>query len=451
MPSRRLSVSSDSPRDLADLPCELPRARRGETLGDENRDTTPHNVASLDSGAAPPWLTPKSARTVRAAEDLPFDDAEYETRLASVRHRMARAGLDALVVFRPSSIEYLCGYHTAETAPQPFLVTETDTYLYVPDLEVGRALASSRAGNILYCGYADALQGLEQFFDHAVGVVRSGARVGIEMGHTSTPPQAVRILDGRAIDLADSDYLVERVRLVLSPAELRCVEQAALVTNAGVEAAVAEAAEPDATDASVGGAISAALCERADSVSAWGPVVVTGERSGIPHSSWNGRRLTDGPIFVEFSGTHHRYHAPVMRTLMYGGPDATDRRLADLARTAVGAVLEHAKPGVLCSEVATRALKALGPLPDDVMFHQLFGYPVGLAHKPHWMDGVPFHLAEGNHEPLREGMVFHIPGSFRSFGRQGVGLSQTFVVESDGARAVTHGPADLIEIGKRSP
>ena len=43
-------------------------------------------------------------------------------------------------------------------------------------------------------------------------------------------------------------------------------------------------------------------------------------------------------------------------------------------------------------------------------------------------------------------MVFHIPACFRAFGRQGVGLSQTFVVEDGRARVITHGPAEVIHI-----
>jgi hypothetical protein len=39
-----------------------------------------------------------------------------------------------------------CDYHTAETAPQPLLVTMDDTNPYVLDPEVGRALASSTRG-----------------------------------------------------------------------------------------------------------------------------------------------------------------------------------------------------------------------------------------------------------------------------------------------------------------
>ncbi|MBA0049932.1 aminopeptidase P family protein [Streptomyces sp. AJS327] len=404
------------------------------------------NIVELGSASTPSWLTEAASVRVREAEEQAFPDEEYAARLADVRERMAHAELDAMVVFRPSSVEYLCGFYTAETAPQPLLVTASETYLYIPDLEVGRALASSRVDEIRFCGYADALRGLELFLGHAATVLPRGARVGVEVGHASTPPRAVELLREQGFAVRHPDYLVERARLVLSPAELRCVEQAAVATQAGVEAAVVAAREPDATDSSVAASVAEALYRDANSPSAWGPVVATGRRGGIPHSSWVDRPLGDGPTFIEFAGTHHRYHAPVMRTLVRGELSAADARLAELARTAVAAVLEHARDGVTAGHVATEASWALGDLPDDVMFHRLLGYPVGLAHKPHWMDGVPFYLTPDNDEPLRSGMVFHIPGSFRSFGNSGVGLSQTFVVERDGARPLTHGAADLITL-----
>lgn len=404
------------------------------------------DVTRLGSAPPPRWLTEETAASVRATEGPAFDEAEYGARLSELRGRMDRLSLDAMLVFRPSSVEYLCGFHTAETTPQPLLVTASDTHLYLPDLEVGRALASSVAGNLHYCGYADALRGLELFLQHTASVLPKGARVGVEIGHASTPPRALDILREHGRTVVHPDYLVERTRLVLSPAELRRMEEAAAVTQQGVEAGVAATHTPGATDSSVAAAIAAALYGDADSPSAWGPVVATGRRGGIPHSSWVGRELGSGPTFMEFAGTRARYHAPVMRTVVRGGaPSAADQRLTELARTAVAAVLETAADGVPASHVAVQAGKALGPLPDDVMFHQLFGYPVGLAHKPHWMDGAPFYLTPDNHEPLVSGMVFHIPGSFRSFGTSGVGLSQTFVVEERGTRVLTHGPADVIE------
>ncbi|PSK85008.1 Xaa-Pro dipeptidase [Murinocardiopsis flavida] len=403
-------------------------------------------VIGLGDTAAPSWLTPETIASVRAAEEPPFAPAEYASRLDRVRAAMAAAGLDGLFVFRPSSVDYLCGYHSKETAPQPLFVTHTGTYLHVPDLELGRALACSTADTVLYSAYASARHALETVAAHAAGSVSRGGRIGIEFAHTSTPPLMVELLRTQDVEVVDGDHLVEQVRLVLSPAEIAHVEQAAVATQRGVAAAARAAAHADATDASVGAAITEALYGRATATSAWGPVVATGRRGGIPHSTWGVNPISDGTTFIEFAGAHHRYHAPVMRTLSRGGATPDAERLADLAKTALAAVLAHAAPGVPCSEVADQALKAIGRLPDDVVFHQLFGYPVGLAHPPHWMDGAPFYITAGNPEPLRAGMVFHMPGSFRSFGRSGVGLSQTFVVESTGTRVLTSGAADLIHV-----
>ena len=415
-------------------------------MGQDSRDDFPTSVEGLGASGSPSWLSAANSAKVAATEGPSFSNGEYRARQRAARYRMADLRLDALLVFRPSSVEYLCGYHTMETAPQPLLLTESSSHLYIPDLEVGRALATSRVDHIRFCGYADGLSGLDAYLGSAAGLLPAGARVGVEFGHASTPPQAVEILRSRGFTAADSDYLVERARLVLSAEEIGCLDEAGRVADAGTRAAAAEAGRAGATDSSVAAAIAEALYRDADSPSVWGPVAATGRRGGIPHATWVNRPIAEGTTFVEYAGTHKRYHAPLMRTLLKGPLDPADAVLAELARAAVQAVLESVRPGVLCSEVAARASEAIAPLPEDVMFHHLFGYPVGLAHKPHWMDGAPFYLSGSNHAPLQAGMAFHIPGSFRSFGRAGVGLSQTFVVEDGGARVVTHGAADLIGV-----
>ncbi|GAA5121548.1 Xaa-Pro peptidase family protein [Haloechinothrix salitolerans] len=400
------------------------------------------DLAGLESDVPPRWLTPNAVTELVDGARLPFDAGEYEMRLARVRERMADRGLDAVLVFRPSSVEYLCGYHTAERLPQPLLVTESDVVLYVPDFEVGRALVSGRAPTVRYFRYASASRALRRVTDHVSRFLPRRARIAVELTHPAAPPQVADMLRHDDLAVIDGDFLVERVRLVLSEAEIRCVERAAVATQRGVEAAVEAAREPDATDAALAAAISAALLRDANSASAWGPTVATGSRAGIPHSTVGHVPLSPDSTFMEFSGAHHRYHAPVMRTLYHSRPSSSIEKLADLATTALAAVLDTARAGVTCSDVAMRAAKAVDPLPDDVVFHELFGYPVGLAHPPHWMDGAPFTITVDNPAPLVAGMVFHIPASFRRFGEAGVGLSQTFVVESTGTRVLTHGAAE---------
>ncbi|MBB3036693.1 M24 family metallopeptidase [Hoyosella altamirensis] len=400
------------------------------------------NLLPLGECATPPWLSdPDRLSAVSGAEEPSFPAAEYEQRLSRVRAAMAGAGLDALVVSRPAAVEYLCGYFSAETIPQPVLVTGSDLVLFVPDFEVGRAVASSCAPEVRYFRYAVAHLAYANVGDHVAHQVGTTARVGTD---SRTPIAIVDGLRGASVSVATGADITDTVRLVMSPAEISAVEKAAESTQRGVEAGIAAAAAPGATDAQVAAAISAGLVERATSRSAWQVVVATGKRAGIPHSTWRNLPLVDGSTFLEFAGTHHRYHAPIMRSVCRGEPSALVKTLANLSETCVAAVLETARAGVACRDVAEQVTKALGPLPDGVVFHELYGYPVGLAHPPHWMDGAPFNITIDNPEPLEAGMVFHMPGSFRSIGLGGVGLSQTFVIEENGTRPLTHGKAEMV-------
>lgn len=400
-------------------------------------------IEPLRGATRPGWLTPERVEAVRVAEPRSFPEQEYADRLARVRELLAQRDAGAILVFKPSSVEYLCGYHSAETAPQPLLVTATGQYLYVLDLELARALASSRAETILYSDYATMDRILDLIAAHVASVLPERSRLIVETGQPTTPPKILGLLRDADLTVEDGDFLVERARLVLSPAELACMERAAEVTECGVAAGVEAARVAGATDSSVAAAIAAALFREADSRSAWGPVVATGARGGIAHSSWIDIPLAEDVTFLEFAGTHHRYHAPIMRTLARDPVPAPARRLESLAQAALGAVLETAAPGVPCSDVARAAIEAIGPLRADEVSHFMFGYPVGLAHPPHWMDGAPFYLTTANHELLRAGMTFHMPGSFRSFGNRGVGLSQTFTVTEGGTRVLTHGTAEI--------
>ena len=383
---------------------------------------------------------------VIASDGFPFSLAEYQRRWALLRQAMERRDADAIVVFRGSSVEYLCGYHTVETLPQPLLVLASgERLLSVPDAEVGRALASSCASEILH---HHALEdGLSIAAQHLVHRLGRSARVLVELSDGRTPPRFAQLIGADGLEVLDGDYLVERLRLRLSDEELRYLEAAAEITHRGDAAAVAALRSGVRTDSELATAIRTALTEGADSRAPFDVVVATGMWGGIPHSTWANRPIERGTsTFLEYSGASGRYCAPVMRTVTVDEPPSSVTELAELTQTALAAVLQAARPGTPASDVARHAEQALGILPDSVIFHFNFGYPLGIAHPPTWMDGAPFYIVRTNDAPLETGMAFHAPMSFRYFGKAGVGLSQSFVVEDSGARVLTHGPAELTRV-----
>lgn len=392
----------------------------------------------LGQGVEPPYLEAHRLGEVRATAERTFDPDEYAGRVSRTRSEMESRGLDGILVFRPSSVEWLCGYYSVEPLPQPLLVTADYAGLYVPDPELGRGIASTEGVELLHMSPTE--DALAVIAADVIARVAGGERIGLEPRATTTPPRMADLLREGGLEPHDSEFMVETLRMVLSAAELRCVERAAEISTGALSSALEAAGREGATDSEVAAAIAAALYGPATSPAPWGPIVASGWRGGVAHSTWEAVPLARGKTtFLEYSGSHHRYVAPVMRTISLGEPDANARRLEKLAQTMIGTILETLRPGITADEVARGVENAIGELPPTDAFHYNFGYPAGLAHPPHWMDGAPSYLVKGNPLVIEAGMAFHCPASFRSFGEQGLGLSHTVVVEERGARAVTGG------------
>lgn len=385
----------------------------------------------LGDAPRPSWLSDEAVEDAQALEPKPFPPQEFEDRISAVRGQLEDRELDAVAVFRPSSVDYLCGHHTVESVPQPLLVTAENVRLYVPDPEIGRALASATVGEIAhFTASADALD----LIAADIAILCRGGRVALEDREPTVPPRMAALLHRNGIEAMPADYLVERARLVLSAAEIQCMERAAAITQRGVDAAL-DAFADGVTDSQLGARIGQALRAHADSSAAMDVIIATGPRGGVPHSSFQNLPLSNDLTFVEFAGTDRRYHAPVMMTLA-NRVDDEGRRLEALAQKMLSTLLQEVRPGRSAGEVA-EAVTAELDLRERDIFHFNFGYAIGLAHPPSWLDGFPFSIVRGNSSPIEAGMAFHLPASFRSFARRGVGLSHALVVEADGPRVLT--------------
>lgn len=400
-------------------------------------------VIGIGAGPTPAWLNEIDAHATDI-ELAAFPAATHQQRAQRLQEHLKQIEAACYVVFRPSSVEYLSGFHSVETVPMPYVCFTDSTAVAVPTAEVGRALVSSRADETLhYLPFEDGAELLARYIRRRTG---SGAKVLVELRDRTAPVRYLEALSAAGLALIDAGQHVERLRLILDEREVIHLREAAQITQRGVAAALKAAADPEATDSSVAAATYAALIAHADSESAFNVVVTTGLRAAVPHATWSGTPIDrERTTFLECSGTRHRYHAPLMRTLAVRGRLHSGKlqRLEELSRTTVEWVVAHLRPDIAACELAAEARRALGKVEDWVIFHYNFGYPVGLAHPPTWMDGAPFYLTQHNSGQIQAGMVFHIPSSFRALGAGGVGLSQTVLVRAAGVEVITPGAAEL--------
>jgi Xaa-Pro aminopeptidase len=387
----------------------------------------------------PAWLRAVDVDSLRLREGLPFPLAEYRRRQDAVRADFLGRGAAALIVFRPSSVEYLCGYHTSTVTETPLVLTTDSVLLVLPTAELGRAVVAACPDVI---DYADPhLDRVALAIREVCRDLGQDARVCVEFDDGHTPARAIDLIAAAGATPMDGQFAVERQRLLLSAAEVERMRAAASITARGVRAAVGAASRTGATDSTIAAAIIAALAAPSDCLVKPEVVVSTGWRGGITHSSWVNQPVArDTTTFLEFTGAAHHYVAPVMRTLVHGTPTREINVLDTLARAALDETLALLRPGVCAGDIARRVTRTLRTLRPELVWHHTYGYPVGMAHGQTWVDTVPFHLLSLRADctaELRPGMAFHLPMSFRWFGRAAVGHSETVLITETGAEVLT--------------
>src|SRR5205807_10383565 len=97
----------------------------------------------------------------------------------------------------------------------------------------------------------------------------------------------------------DGSGAVEQARLIKSPAEIGYIRQGARAAMAGMTAALAAVAR-GRTENDLAAEVYRATLQHGSEYPGSPPYVVSGERSGLPHGTWEGRELRDGDIvFLE--------------------------------------------------------------------------------------------------------------------------------------------------------
>jgi Xaa-Pro dipeptidase len=376
---------------------------------------------------------------MRENENLPFELAEYQRRLTEVRERMAERGIDLALVSIPENIYYLTGYTTLG-----YYMYQT---LLVP-IEDEPLLLTYREERI----NIERLSWLERYVNYDVGedpievTARTIAEIGVagktlsieESGYffpIRTYKRLVAELSG--VTWVDGSGLVETSRLIKSPAEIDYIRRAANAAMSGMVEALATA-RIGATENHVAAAVYRATLEAGSEYPGSPPYVISGERSGLPHGTWEGRELREGDIvFLEFSGCVKRYSAAMMRTAFIGDPPASVRGRADAVLDALQHAIDAIEPGTTSGAVDEACRKAILSHGFGDHTHES-GYSIGVCYPPGWNESHIMNLHPGDETVLRPNMVFHLVPSLIVPELNGhVGFSETVVVTDNGCEVLT--------------
>ncbi len=374
-----------------------------------------------------------------------FPREEFAVRLEHVQAELERRNADLFLVFAPEHLFYLTGYQTfagrtfavlmvAPRGTPTLLVRYLESYL--------AALYSEVAEVVTYDDHEDPLEHL------AAEVSRRGfarSRVVIE----ETAPAmiaAARNRLGRLLpdcDPSDGSGIIEHLRRVKSEREIERMRAAARLTALGMRAAQ-QACLPGANENDVAAAAMEAMVRAGSEYFPLDPIVTSGYRAGIPHTTFERRILQKGDtVLLEMTGVLGRYVGPLMRAVSLGEPSTGVRRMAGLCLEGLKRAMAAMRPGVTAGEVDEACRRVFEDAGMYESFRKRTGYSVGFAFPPGWNEGHIISLRQGDATVLEPGMVFHVPPALRDYGVSGVGVSETIVITPDGCESLIDFPREL--------
>ncbi|MFH1007219.1 MAG: Xaa-Pro peptidase family protein [Candidatus Latescibacterota bacterium] len=365
-----------------------------------------------------------------------FPIEEYRMRLSKVQSAMAENGLDAFLITDRADVCYLSGMENCYMVPYYAVVIRAvgDPLLIVSDFEMLNALVGVWfADRIPFAVNADPIEVTTRVF----------LERGFGKGRIGVQPEAMTARAYRSIEqhlpdalLVDAGDLLDPIEVIKSPAEIAYMREAGRLTTLGMEAAMEEVA-PGKTDNDVAAAASDALIRAGSEFMCIEPIVTVGSRSGIPHSTFRRTPIRPGDsIFLEVGACVCRYSSPLMRTVAVSPVSDGIQRAADACRASLDVLVAHMRPGAVGHEVAAKAKEAWMPICEELIWHGIYAYSVGIGFPPDWND-TPLCLTEDSDDLLRPGMCFHATVSLRKAAEYGTAMSETVLITENGNEVLT--------------
>lgn len=236
---------------------------------------------------------------------------------------------------------------------------------------------------------------------------RPGAvRIGVDL-------QSPAVTGRFALDLADAfgagamvdatDFLGE-LRLIKSPAELAYIQQAADYATAGLTE-IKRALRAGRTEIAVAADVEAAVRKAGSDYWAIPTEFTTGPRTAAGHGTPRPRVIEAGDLaHFEFAGVAARYHVTAMTTMAVSTASKRIRDIHRVCAESVAAGVAAVSSGIPAADVEIASLKPLEREGLDAFASARFGYGIGIAYPPIWLETLQ--ISRTSKHVLQAGMVF---------------------------------------------
>jgi Xaa-Pro dipeptidase len=379
---------------------------------------------------------------------LHFDRSEFDARLARLLAKMQEEKLDAMLLFAQESMYWLTGYDTFGYCFFQTLVVKADgsLTLLTRSADLRQAQLTSVISDIrIWVDRVNADPTLD-LKDLLSDLDLLGARIGVEYDTHGMTGRVARLLDHQLASfgqIIDASYLISRLRLIKSSAEVAHVERAAALADDALDAALS-LVKPGADEADILAAMQGAIFSGGGDYPANDFIIGSGAEALLCRYKSGRRKLdADDQLTLEWAGVDAHYHAAMMRTVVIGTPSHRHRELYNACLETLQAIETMLMPGHTFGDVFDIHAKIMDE--RGLTRHRLnaCGYSLGARFSPSWMEHEMFHM--GNPLEIQENMSLFVHMIIMdSDSGTAMTLGQTYLTTSQAPKALSRHPPEFL-------
>ena len=379
---------------------------------------------------------------------LHFERDEYAARLERLTASMREEKLDAMLLFAQESMYWLTGYDTFGYCFFQCLVVKADgtMALLTRSADLRQARQTSIIDNVVVWVdrvNADPTSDLKTLMSE---MDLLGAKIGVEYDTHGMTGRIARLLDNQLAafgTISDASYLVSRLRLIKSPAEIAYVERAAALADDALDAALPIIAA-GADEADILAAMQGAVFAGGGDYPANEFIIGSGADALLCRYKAGRRKLdAQDQLTLEWAGASAHYHAAMMRTVVIGEPTYRHQELFNACVENIQAIEAVLRPGHIFGDVFDTHARIMDE--RGLTRHRLnaCGYSLGARFSPSWMEHQMFHA--GNVEEIKPGMSLFVHMIIMdSDSGTAMTLGQTYLTTDDAPRSLSRHGLDFL-------
>ena len=385
-----------------------------------------------------------SVDAARITAWLAADRAARPSRLARLRARMKREGIDAYFGVRAEHARYLTGFELADGEEKVsgnsgwFLITADEVVVLADSRYTEQAKEQ--------CPYARIAEAYNDLPIRWPTLVAGQGRVAAE---ADVIPQALwsRLVAAEpAVELIAIEGWLQADRAVKEPAELERVAAACAVADAALEVLL-PTIRAGQSEAELALDLEWAMRTSGADALAFDVACLSGPRAALPHGSPGARRIREGEVLLfDFGARVAGYRSDMTRTLFVGQPSDRDLAIYELVARAQQAALDalaaaaavgEAPSGKAIDAIAREVIEAAG---HGEHFGHGLGHGIGLA-----THEAPTLGKRATDDPLPAPTVFSVEPGVYLAGQTGVRIEDLVVFDPSAGRCerITRFPREV--------